>query len=348
VKDLRKADDLAYQMFHDPGAASRFAAGESSAAFDELAARGTAWGDMDPATRWKVSVGNQVSLINTQIGVLSGTQDPNSKAFQDAATNFNVEVQTLARGITSEKDRKLFLDDVKSGGMFRENSISRKALAAGGVNIDQLKGIGDRARLTLGAAVGETLAEQREGSIKFISKAIGRPGADDADVRRVAEAALADSEWDDLKKMAARGAGSKEMNETYRAILRRAKVKSGVAGDKDVVDIAGADVHTKMIQKMDGKDIEADLAQNLALDSKKLDRTGLAKRRGPDVHSRTLGFGEQEQAMSAINRSLQRTHGMIEALDKRISGRSGSAPSPSNAAPPSSPSGVFGTNEDER
>lgn len=52
------------------------------------------------------------------------------------------------------------------------------------------------------------------------------------------------------------------------------------------------------------------------------------KYRGPQVHERAIGFGEQEQAMTAINRSLQRTHSMITALDKKISSGSGSPPTP--------------------
>jgi len=44
-----------------------------------------------------------------------------------------------------------------------------------------------------------------------------------------------------------------------------------------------------------------------------------AKRHGPASASHAIGFGEQEQAMTAINKSLQRTASMIQAMDKRIS-----------------------------
>lgn len=50
-------------------------------------------------------------------------------------------------------------------------------------------------------------------------------------------------------------------------------------------------------------------------------------RTAPALHTRTIGFGEQETAMSNINKSLERTAKMIKALDDKMSGpRTGGSP----------------------
>jgi hypothetical protein len=329
VKDIRKAENIAYEMFHAPGAADHFARGESIQAFGAL---GAPYDTMSGPQKHRVTIQAQVKSINDQIGILSSDQqDPNNQAWQDAASTVNQNIQALARGITDPKEKEAFLADVRSGGVFRENSLARKVLTAGGVELDKLKGVGDRARQTLGVAIKETVAQQQAGRTDALVRVVGRAGANREDVRKITDEMTKDSQWDELQSRIARGESGKGVDEMFQGVTRRAQVRAKVQGD--IVDPNAA--LTKKITQTDattGKEIETTLAENIALDQKKLVQTGVARRRGPEVHSRAIGFGEQESAMSAINRSLQRTHSMIETLEKKLSGGAGKPVTPSGSS----------------
>ena len=342
AKGIRKAENLAYEIFHDPGAVKRFAAGETAADFAGLP---KPWGDMNEAEQWQQSIGNQVAGLNQTINTLAKpSNSADQEGYQMAATTFNGQLQKLARGIKDPRERQKFLGELTSGTFLSENSPARLVLEKGGVHIDQLKGLGAQARQTLGIAVHETMATQTHHRANAIAKVIGAGGADRADVDAVVSEIVKDDQFAEIERRSASGERGKAIDDAFKAVVQRGKVRSGVKGDRDVIDMSNVSLSTQFLQtdEATGKKFVSSLGEDLALHDKKLNQTGVAKRRGPEVQSRAIGFGEQEQAMSSINRSLQRTHSMITALDKKISGSSGTAPAADNQAPGPAMAGDWG------
>lgn len=101
---------------------------------------------------------------------------------------------------------------------------------------------------------------------------------------------------------------------TYDAMIAPYKLLANVVpGGKAVLEAVDKDLKKNILDKTSWKDQVKDEAKML--------RGLRAKRkRGPGALQRAVGFGQQESAMSSIQRSLSHVERSLRALDKRVSG----------------------------
>ena len=119
---------------------------------------------------------------------------------------------------------------------------------------------------------------------------------------------------------------------------------SAVGSIGEAFGIKNADVVSKVSKEI-GKDVlrKTSVAEQIGIEEASVgplqkDKKGSGRargRRGPQEMEKAIGFGQQESALTTINRSLKRTHSMLVKLDKKInsggeSGGGNSAPGSTN------------------
>ena len=281
--------------------------------------------------------------------------DPLSDEYRTAANRVFGDVMTMTEMVSDPKVRAALQKDIKKRGFVGKDTQGRAFLESGGIPVDLLSSPAMQAASALGSAGADYLASQRNKEMHFLADAFGG-GGDEADQLVMAKAMMGNKRYQRAKEMIKRGASPEKINAELQAAYRSAvvqrggvpdstKVEQGVGAPADVgngaFDVSRMDYRTKF-QSEDDKKGQAVSLEMMVLGEATKGREALFRKSGEkgmggEVREKAIGFGEQEQAMSEINRSLQRTHSMLEALEKKISGKGGSPSVPTGKASTKAP-----------
>jgi hypothetical protein len=358
-KENDQAKQNAYSAFYDPDANKRFKAANAGQSMDVVGDR-----------------------LKNDLGVLGKEgADPLLDDYRLASNRVWGDVMALTENVADPKERAALQKDIKERGFIGKDTKGRAFLEGGRFPVDLLNNPALQTSMALGSSAADTLRKHQDYEEDFLAKAFGGAG-DEKDQLLVGRRMRENKRYQKARDMIKSGKHTPEqINAEMQAGYRETIVDMGGAEDSTKVvggmgapvdvgtgafDISKIDYRTKHAPEKKGipglpapvDDMLDQMANLMGMGTAKAQsvslgdmivgeadpgRKALYKKSGPQVQTRSIGFGEQEQAMSAINRSLQRTHGMLTALDKRISampiptsGGGGGAP----AVPPTAQNGT--------
>ena len=344
-KQNASIDQAAYEAFFDPEAKNRLAATatpEQRAFFNSQ--------DTDQK-RYDVSVGHTLGQLSADIDTFAKGEAVDSTGYLAATGRFAGNLMSLTHGIKDKKTRERYQGLIKEGRFTSENDEVRAWAERSGLSLKPLETISAQSRMAIGAAIGETLKDREEIADEFLVSLGARPGSDPVKARQIARAAR---ETDVYQRAMAPGTAENKRDELLRQAIQQGVVKTGSKNDDTfhiermhartrlptAEAVAKRDTEFAQVDKYVGDLVkqgwttqanaarEADEMKAAIADATPLGKDAVGteaaidgakkkigiRKRGPSTATNAIGFGEQESAMSAINKSLERTAKMIKSL----------------------------------
>jgi hypothetical protein len=284
---------------------------------------GTAgYANLNEHDKYAHTIGAAKSDLQRNIDIV-GTENPQSTLYRDATMQIGRQAAALVENIEDKTVREKIKQSFLTHG-WGQGSAYAQYLQEAGINLDPLRKLGQSATRILGSGISDTRGDQRRLEEDANIKAFGTKGYTDVadkalqqkrmdNQRAVVRAAMQDKGYQEAMADAQAGRGTREsINAKLQLAYKRARnaLNTGGGDDESPIDISSVDVDKEIARDSGGK-------QSL--------RSGVRAERGAGVHEsrrpmakpvaeRAIGFGEHESAMANINKSLERTAKMIEAL----------------------------------
>lgn len=282
-----------------------------------------------------------ISELNSQLAIVAGkaAYDPSSKDYADASAKASQILSTLVGNIDDPKMRAMVQEDMKRGGAFADQSITQTFLKGSKVEIENLRGAElQMTRVFAAAGTGEVADEAKMESEQLFQLGRSRASLTNATLAHAesitAYAFQASPEYQAVRRRAQRGQVSgKQLTEEVELARKTFIGKGGIPkggahlGEIDaeqaikvvpnLSDLVGAinaslGGDPKALQVLE--DMNKLMAQGQTLEggikgeTRKGGTSGLREGGGgPPTQIRKIGFGEQEQALTTINRALEKT-----------------------------------------